>query len=99
MIIQRFTDKITIAAPAKVNLFLEVLGKRNDGYHEVQTVLCPISLFDRLEFTPIDGGHVDLRMRFPNQRPPLPKDSILLWLRLIPPGKYLPMIAIWSLEP
>jgi len=37
-------------APAKVNLFFEILGKRSDGYHEIQTVVSPISLFDRLDF-------------------------------------------------
>jgi len=37
-------------APAKVNLFFEILGKRSDGYHEIQTVVAPISLFDRLDF-------------------------------------------------
>ncbi len=65
MIIQRAPNKITIASPAKVNLFLEVLGKRSDGYHEVQTVLCPISLFDQLDFTPVDGGEIDFCLRLP----------------------------------
>ena len=38
--------KIKIAAPAKINLFLEILGKRPDGYHEIETVMQEISLFD-----------------------------------------------------
>lgn len=37
-----------ILAPAKVNLTLQVLGQRPDGYHEVRTWMVPISLFDRL---------------------------------------------------
>lgn len=65
MIIQRASNKITIASPAKVNLFLEVYGKRSDGYHEVQTVLCAVSLFDQLEFTPVDGGEIDFCLRLP----------------------------------
>ena len=36
-------------APAKVNLFLRVLGARPDGYHEIETLIAPISLEDRLE--------------------------------------------------
>ena len=36
-------------APAKVNLFLEVLGKRPDGYHEVETLILAVDLFDTLE--------------------------------------------------
>ncbi len=38
--------KIKIAAPAKINLFLEILGKRTDGYHEIETVMQGISLYD-----------------------------------------------------
>ena len=36
-------------APAKVNLFLRVLGTRPDGYHELETLIVPVSLADRLE--------------------------------------------------
>lgn len=39
---------IKILAPAKVNLFLEILGKRADGYHEIRTLIQPIRLFDSL---------------------------------------------------
>lgn len=38
--------KIKIAAPAKINLFLEILGKRPDGYHEIETVMQEVSLCD-----------------------------------------------------
>ena len=39
---------IKIQAPAKVNLFLEILGKRTDGYHEIRSLMQPIRLFDTL---------------------------------------------------
>src|SRR5438093_6543814 len=41
---------LTVRAPAKVNLFLEVLGNRPDGYHELATLMIAVGLFDTLEF-------------------------------------------------
>ncbi len=37
-----------VQAPAKLNLFFEVLGKRHDGYHEIETLVYPIDLYDTL---------------------------------------------------
>ena len=45
----------TIKAYAKINLALEVLGKRNDGYHEVSTVLHAVGIADYLTFKPSVG--------------------------------------------
>lgn len=41
-----------IFAPAKLNLFLEVLDKRPDGYHEIETFMAPVNLYDSLFITP-----------------------------------------------
>lgn len=41
---------LTLFAPAKVNLTLEVLGKRDDGFHEIKSVIQTVSLGDRLTF-------------------------------------------------
>lgn len=43
--------KLRLRAPAKVNLHLEVLRRRHDGYHEIETVLQAVGLFDTLEVT------------------------------------------------
>ncbi len=43
-------NTIKTLAPAKVNLYLKILNKRPDGYHNIQTVMQPISLYDELEF-------------------------------------------------
>ena len=40
--------RIDIIAPAKINLFLHVVGKRDDGYHELRTLMCCIGLHDSL---------------------------------------------------
>ena len=39
---------IRILAPAKLNLGLEILGRRSDGYHEIRTIFCAVSLFDQI---------------------------------------------------
>jgi len=43
---------LTVLAPAKLNLTLEVLSRRGDGYHEIRSVVQTISLCDRLAFQP-----------------------------------------------
>jgi 4-diphosphocytidyl-2-C-methyl-D-erythritol kinase len=43
---------VTVQAPAKINLTLEVLSKRPDGFHEVRSVVQTINLYDRLDFQP-----------------------------------------------
>lgn len=51
---------LTIHSPAKVNLFLKVLKKRHDGYHDIITVMQPITYYDEifLDVTEGDGGDV-----------------------------------------
>jgi len=53
-----------IRTNAKVNLFLRVLGKRVDGYHEVETILQVIRLSDEIEVTPTDSGRVEIAMEW-----------------------------------
>lgn len=44
--------RISVKAPAKINLTLDVLGKREDGYHEVEMVMTTIDLADRIDIYP-----------------------------------------------
>lgn len=62
-----------VRAHAKLNLSLEVLGRRSDGYHEVRTVMQAIDLADGLEIKPSSG----LRVRCDD--PALEGDNNLVW--------------------
>jgi len=42
---------VQVQAPAKVNLFLEISGKRADGFHELETFMTTVSLYDTLSFS------------------------------------------------
>ena len=44
--------RVSVKAPAKINLTLDVLGKRDDGYHEVEMVMTTIDLADRIDIYP-----------------------------------------------
>lgn len=51
---------LTIHAPCKVNWYLEIPGKRPDGFHEIATIMQSISLRDTLEFEDRPGGAISL---------------------------------------
>ena len=44
----------TLLAPAKINLTLEILSRRDDGFHTLRSVMVPIALYDRIELQPSD---------------------------------------------
>jgi len=62
MIVREGESRIEVWAPAKLNLSLEVLARRDDGFHEIETLMVPISLWDTVEFwasptpEPLDRG-------------------------------------------
>src|SRR5262249_32220403 len=60
MLSERFADAVVVWAPAKPNLFLEVLVRRADGYHELATLMVAVSLYDPLEFKEEATGDVRL---------------------------------------
>jgi 4-diphosphocytidyl-2-C-methyl-D-erythritol kinase len=60
MLIERDADALVIWAPAKVNLFLEVLAKRPDGYHDIATLMVAVSLYDTLELREDESRQIRL---------------------------------------
>jgi 4-diphosphocytidyl-2-C-methyl-D-erythritol kinase len=60
MISERYHGAVVVWAPAKVNLYLEVLGKRPDGYHEIATLMVAVNLYDTLEFDEDTTGTIAL---------------------------------------
>lgn len=51
---------ITIHAPAKINLVLEVFGKRKDGYHEIVSLVQKVNLYDTLVFKKQKAGYMKI---------------------------------------
>lgn len=52
--------KITLEANAKINLFLDITGKRSDGYHIINTVMQSVSLSDEVTVCKNDGGKIKI---------------------------------------
>ena len=48
--------KLEKKSPCKVNLILNILGKRADGFHELETVMHPVNLFDEMDFARVTRG-------------------------------------------
>lgn len=58
-------ERIFLRAPAKINLRLDILGKRPDGYHEIRTWIYPISLVDELHIEKIDTAQITITSTHP----------------------------------
>lgn len=66
--------RLTLPAPAKLNLFLHILGRRPDGYHELQTLFQFLDHGDELHFAPREDGQIVLHTEIAG----VPHDSNLI---------------------
>ena len=60
MIVRDLDGGVEALAPAKLNLFLDVKARRPDGYHEIETLMVAVNLYDRLTFADDPSGAVTL---------------------------------------
>jgi 4-diphosphocytidyl-2-C-methyl-D-erythritol kinase len=67
-----------ILAPAKINLSLKIPGRRNDGFHELDTLIAPISLYDEIR---IDNGRSGKGIEFRCDDPSVPQGDENLAVR------------------
>ncbi|MEW6101976.1 MAG: 4-(cytidine 5'-diphospho)-2-C-methyl-D-erythritol kinase [Candidatus Omnitrophota bacterium] len=70
-------SRLTLNSPAKVNLFLKVLNKRSDNYHNIKTIFERISLFDTISLEATPGKRIKINCKDPQ----VPKNSSNLCFR------------------
>ncbi len=89
MLFRQARQMLVVEAPAKVNLFLEILGKRSDGYHDLETLMVSVGMYDTLTFMEDQPGKIRLRCfegspvgaSGPDRSTPLPEDGNNLVVR------------------
>ena len=65
-------------SPAKINLFLHILNRRADGYHELQTVFQLLDFGDELTFNGNENGILTFHQTAENQLQPLPASQNII---------------------
>src|SRR5438309_2431772 len=65
-----------VSAPAKINLSIGILGSRSDGFHEIQTVIAPISLCDEIKIE--SSGKQKIAFRCDDPSVPKGEDNIVV---------------------
>ena len=86
MFFRQYDPNLEILAPAKINLFLEVIGKRSDGFHELDMLMVPVALFDTLTLSLADNSDIHLSIGWAQglqSQPELPSPEDNLVYRIL----------------
>jgi 4-diphosphocytidyl-2-C-methyl-D-erythritol kinase len=67
-------EKLIVESPAKINLGLNIVRKRNDGYHDIETIFLPLLLSDQITFRKSEALKLDTNSQLLNN----PEDNIIL---------------------
>jgi 4-diphosphocytidyl-2-C-methyl-D-erythritol kinase len=67
---------VEFLAPAKVNLSLRVLRRRDDGFHDIESLMCPVSIFDTLDIAHRDEPGLEFTCDDPSL--PLGDDNLVV---------------------
>lgn len=59
-------DSVSVRTPAKINLSLDILGKRYDGYHFVKTIMQTVSVFDEITVQPNEASEIRIFCDMPD---------------------------------
>jgi 4-diphosphocytidyl-2-C-methyl-D-erythritol kinase len=70
MHVRRSGTRVDILTPAKLNLFLEVRERRHDGFHEIETLMVPVALWDSLHFERAESPEIHFRVSRTHGGPP-----------------------------
>ena len=68
---------IKIQCPAKINLDLKVIGKRQDGFHNIESVMQTISLYDYLTITIEDSDSIEILLDGSSQEIPYDESNLV----------------------
>src|SRR6266700_8296040 len=84
-----------VLAPAKINLSLKILYRREDGFHEIETLIAPVSLHDEIKIDKIDRGK-GIKFRCDDQSVPRGEDNLVVRAakRFFAATKLTPAISI-----
>ena len=66
-----------VLAPAKINLSLKILSRREDGFHEIETTIAPVSLYDEIKIDKIDVGK-GIKFRCDDPSVPRGEDNLVV---------------------